>query len=165
MLSCVRDSDSDSDSDKTGILPVLRAKMKTIKPEVVLEVPTKPTGTSRHSRKYPGCYRRYQVAKMLKRGRGTLNFWDSLLLIGNPDYRKNSLGHGKPWNAYQVELLTKISEYQYRGQNPQAHRDEEEIMELISLHKGIWTEENWQKNYSLPILEKLENDHNNQRTG
>ena len=128
---------------------------QTIIPEIVVEVPNQPR------RKHPGYYRRYQVAKMLKRGRETLNNWDSLLILNNNDYRDLSLGCGKPWHPYQVELLAKISEYQYRGNNPQKNRDENQIIEFINRHQNLWTEENWRNNnYSLP---NPNHDQNTQR--
>lgn len=123
-----------------------------IAPEVVLDNPTE----SRSRRKYPGHYPRYQVARLLKRAKDTLNRWDCLLLQANDDYRKLSLGPRKPWHPYQVELLAQISNFQSRTQNPQSNRDEEEILDFILDRAETWTEENWiENNYQLP-----NHDHN-----
>ena len=131
---------------------------QTVTPEVVIDGPS--FFPKRSRRKYPGYYPRCQVAKLLKRHKDTLNRWDTLLLIANEDYRKLSLGSRKPWHPFQVELLGKISDYQFRTSDPRINRDEEEILNFIDRHRDIWTEENWiANNYQLPIIY----DHNNQR--
>jgi len=126
----------------------------SLTPEVT--VVNGPNLETRPRRKYPGYYARYQIAKLLKRHKDTLNRWDNLLLIANNDYRKLSKGPRKPWHPYQVELLSKISSYQFRTTDPRINRDEEELMKFIIDRSEIWTEENWiANNYQLP-----DNDHN-----
>ena len=130
--------------------------MSPITPEVVIV----PNLETRPRRKYPGYYPRYQAAHLLKRHKDTLNRWDSLLLIANADYRRLSLGPRKPWHPYQVELLSKVNDYQFRTTDPRINRDEDELIEFILAHADIWTEANWIAN-NYQLLTK--DDYNNQR--
>ena len=120
--------------------------MQAITPEIIID-----DQPSRLGRKYPGYYLRKQIAKLLRRHKDTLNRWDALLRMVHPDYKRLSLGSRKPWHPFQVELLKKISDYQFRTNDPRTNRDTEEIIKFIDLHAASWTEENWKNNnYQLP---------------
>ena len=113
---------------------------------------------AKYRTRWAGFLPRTDVAKRLRRNRETLNHWEWLLKLGNTDFEKyfRSLGPGKPWHPYQVELLRLIDRYQYRGpSNPQLTKDDDTLLLYIYHHKDWWTEQNWEdNNYSLEIDEK-----------
>jgi len=134
--------------------------MSPITPEVVVVIDKPKDEELRRKRKHPGYYDRCQVAKLLKRHPKTLNRYHNALLINNDNYRKFDLGPRKGWHPYQIELLAKVSNFQFRTRDPRINRDEDELIKYILDHADIWTEENWiANNYQLPIKD----DHNNQR--